>query len=192
MNATCTVPGERYYYLFENIDESSDELSTAEAEAPETLENYEKPPAGNPKFWRRQFGNVVTAKQRKFDWVMGVILPMVCFYFDPGVFRDWNSEYPSRALLGAYQLPAYVLAWAAIMAQSAWLLWGDWLGSFRILIGLILGTAAVVSLVIGVVLLPFSLLGTIVLIGLLGFTPLFSAIVYGRNAVRAMRPPQVG
>lgn len=192
MNATCTLPGERYYYHFEEIGESPDEMQPVETEPPATLENYEKPPKGVPKFWRRQFGNVVTSKQRKFDWIMGVFMPMVCFYFDPGVFREWGSEYVSRGLLAAYQIPAYALAYAAIMAQAAWLLWGERLGPFRLATGLILGTGAVVSLIIGVILFPFSLIGMVFMIGFLGFTPLLTAIVYGRNAARAMRRPRVG
>jgi hypothetical protein len=40
---------------------------------------------------------------------------------------------------------------------------------------------------IGFAILPYSLIGAPFLIGFLGFTPLFTAIVYGRNAVRAFR-----
>ena len=43
------------------------------------------------------------------------------------------------------------------------------------------------SLAIGIILSPFSLLGLIILIGALGFVPFFTAIVYLRNAVRAIR-----
>jgi hypothetical protein len=45
----------------------------------------------------------------------------------------------------------------------------------------------IISLVIGIVLSPLSLLGLIVLIGALGFTPLFSSIVFLRNALRAFQ-----
>jgi hypothetical protein len=45
--------------------------------------------------------------------------------------------------------------------------------------------ASIISLAIGIVLFPFSLLGLIVLIGALGFTPLFTAFVYLRNAIRS-------
>ncbi len=191
MNATCTVPGERYYYHFENIDESADALEIAETEPPASLEHYEKPPEGHPNFWPRQFGEVVTRKQWIWDWMFGVFMPMICFYFDPGVFRTWAGEYSSGGLLSAYQLPAYVLAYSGIMAQAAWLLWGKSLGSFRIAIGLILATASVASLIIGVILFPFSVLGIFWLIGFLGFTPLLTAIVYWRNAVRAIRSASV-
>ena len=188
MNATCTLPGERYYYHFEELDESAG-LEPAETQAVAAPEDQEKPSDGELRFWRRQFAGIATARQRKWDWLFGVFMPMICFYFDPILFRDWKSEYGTSGLLSTYQIPAYALAFAAIMAQAAWLLWGDRLGSFRIAIGLTLAAAAVASLVIGVVLFPFSLIGSVFLIGLLGFTPLFTSLIYWRNAVRAMRPP---
>ena len=38
---------------------------------------------------------------------------------------------------------------------------------------------------IGILIFPISLLGLFILIGVLGFTPLFAAVVFLRNAVRA-------
>jgi len=48
----------------------------------------------------------------------------------------------------------------------------------------------IVSLVIGVVLLPFSVIGLVFLIGILGFTPLFTSIVYLRNSARMFKTAQ--
>jgi hypothetical protein len=45
---------------------------------------------------------------------------------------------------------------------------------------------SIFSAVIGVCLLPFSLLGLVILIGALGFTPLLTAFIYRRNARRAL------
>jgi hypothetical protein len=118
---------------------------------------------------------------------MGVWMPMVCFYFDPIVFTRWSSEYGPVGWLAAYQIPAYALAFTAIMAQSAWLLWENRLGPVCTLIGMVLSLSAVVAAIIGVILFPFSLLGVLILLGFLGFTPLFSAFVYWRTAVRAIR-----
>ena len=189
MNAATTLPGERYYYCFEDINDepSPIERNVEECDSIPSLENYEKPPDGNPKFWRRQFGEIVTAKQRRFDWLMGVFMPMVCFYFDPFVFREWNADSSAHALLGSYQTPAYVLAYAAIMSQTAWMLWGERMGGFALVIGIVLSIAAITSLIIGLILFPFSLLGMFMLIGFLGFTPLMTSIVYARTAVRTLR-----
>lgn len=188
MDVATTLPGERYYYCFEEVDDTfSVEHSVTECDSIPSLENYDKPPTGDPKFWRRQFGEIVTAKQIKFDWLMGVFLPIVCFYFDPFVFRDWSSGSDSHALLGSYQTPAYVLAYAAIMSQTAWMLWGERTGAFALIIGIVLSIAAIASLIIGLILFPFSLLGMVWLIGLLGFTPLMTAVVYARTGVRILR-----
>lgn len=118
---------------------------------------------------------------------MGVFMPMVCFYFDPFIFREWNTGSSAEALLGSYQTPAYVLAYAAIMSQTAWMLWGEQMGGFALMIGIVLSIAAIASLIIGVVLLPFSFLGMFMLIGFLGFTPLMTSIVYARTAVRILK-----
>ena len=131
-------------------------------------------------FWRRQFQQQSTKAQRKFDWLFGVILPVICFAFDPIVFTN-------ATFLGNYKAFAYILSFVSVMAISAWLIWGaklKWLNA--ILAGLFI-IGSVVSLGIGIVIFPISVLGLIVLIGALGFTPLFCSIVFLRNSVRALR-----
>jgi len=185
MNSAQTVPGEHYYYSFEEIHGHA-QPKFAEAKAPASLDNYAKPRVGDERFWRRLFSDEIALSQQKFDWCMGVVLPMVCFYFDPIVFR--TGEIFDGGFLHSYQYPAYSLAFLAIMANMAWLLWGERMGRpFAAVVVLILGSASLAALLIGIVLLPFSLIGMFFLVGFLGFTPLLSAVVYGRNAFRAMR-----
>ncbi len=72
------------------------------------------------------------------------------------------------------------------MAMAAWLIFGEklkWLNGF--LAGLFF-LGGIVSLAVGIVLLPFSLFGLIILIGALGFTPLFTAVIFLRNSFRAL------
>jgi hypothetical protein len=133
-------------------------------------------------FWRRQFQTESTESQKTFDWLFGVILPVVCFVFDPIVFKGdaWGAAY-----LGTYKPFAYILSFVSVMAMSAWLIWGEklkWLNAF--LAGLFI-VGGIVSLSLGIILLPISLLGLFILIGALGFTPMFSAVVYLRNSLRA-------
>lgn len=133
-------------------------------------------------FWRRQFQKKSTRSQRVFDWIFGVVLPVICFVFDPTVFK---GGFFGPANLGNYKPLAYVLSFILVMAMSAWLVWGEklkWLNAF--LAGLF-AVGSLISLAIGIVLLPFSLLGLIVLIGILGFTPLLTSIVYLRGSLRA-------
>jgi hypothetical protein len=133
-------------------------------------------------FWRRQFQQEATKSQKRFDWIFGVVLPVACFFFDPIVFRTSGF---GGAFLGTYKPFAYILSFVSIMAMMAWLIWGaklKWLGGA--LAGLFF-VGGIVSLGIGIVLFPLSLFGLIIAIGALGFTPLFSALVYLRNSLRA-------
>ena len=129
-------------------------------------------------FWKRQFQSESTASQRKFDWLFGVLLPIACFVFDPIVFS-------SKEFLGNYKTFAYVLSFVSVMAMSAWLIWGAQLKWLNALLAGLFIVGSIVSFGIGVIIFPISLLGLIFLIGALGFTPLFSAVVFLRNSFRA-------
>ncbi|HEX8247497.1 MAG TPA: hypothetical protein VF599_04875 [Pyrinomonadaceae bacterium] len=133
-------------------------------------------------FRRQQFQKEATESQRNFDWIFGVVLPVICFALDPIVFKSGFGE-PS--LLGDLKPFAYALSFVSVMAMAAWLIWGarlKWMNAF--LAGLF-AVGGLISLVVGIILLPFSLLGLFFLIGILGFTPLFTSIVFLRNAIRA-------
>lgn len=141
----------------------------------------EKEMLAAPKgFWRRQFQTEVTVSQKKFDWIFGVILPVICFAFDPAVFR--SSGIFGAAYLGNFKPFAYVLSFVSVMAMAAWLIWGEKLKWLNAPLAGLFAVGGIVSLGIGIVLFPISLLGLVILIGVLGFTPLFTSIVFLRNA----------
>ena len=131
-------------------------------------------------FFGRHFHPEPTARQQKFDWIFGVGLPLVCVAADPLVFADEHD------LLFKYKIFAYVLSITSIMAMVTWLLWGQRLGELRPYLGGLFITGSAISLIVGVILLPFSLIGMFFLIGFLGFTPLLASFVYLRNGVRAI------
>ena len=175
----------RVYYRFEEIEEDAGtecQLEMAPASPSLSILDLDQP---KPGFWRRQFGHDITARQRRWDWAFGVFMPLVCFYFDPIVFREWSGG--KGMLLPQFQLPVYILAGASVMTMAAWLLWGDKLGTLRMPAAWVMFIGAVLASVLAIGLFPFSMFGLIVVIGALGFTPFFTAIVYWRNAVRAMR-----
>lgn len=134
-------------------------------------------------FWKRQFQVETTSRQKKFDWFFGVIMPVICVLFDPVVF---SGRALGPAYLGAYKPGAFILSFASIMAMAAWLIWGGrlkWMNS--VLAGLFL-CGGLVSLVVGGLILPLSLIGLMLLfIGALGFIPFFAGFVYLRNSWRA-------
>ena len=176
----------RVYYRFEEIEEADADAAVEMAparRAPRTSIFTDDPEKVG--FWRRQFGETVSGRQKFWDWTLGVGMPLVCFYFDPIVFREWSGG--QGMLLARFQMPVYVLAYGSIMALAAWLLWGHRLGPFKLTAGLVMAGGAVMASILAVILFPFALVGSLFIIGLLGFTPIFTAIIYWRNAARALR-----
>ncbi|HVF29995.1 MAG TPA: hypothetical protein VNA22_03450 [Pyrinomonadaceae bacterium] len=136
-------------------------------------------PERNPSFWKRQFEIETTEAQRSFDWVYGVWVPLLCVVADPIVFRNGG-------ILGNYRPFAYLLSSVSIVSMVAWLLWGKRVGWLGAPIGGLFIAGSFISLIVGVTLLPYSVFGLLIAIGFLGFTPLFSALVYLRNGIRAL------
>ena len=130
-------------------------------------------------FWERQFMQTPTKKQTRFDWAYGVGIPLICAAADPIVFTQ-------NGMLGEYKVFAHMLSATSIMAMAAWLLWGGRLGWAAAPLGGLFIAGSFVSLVVGAILLPYSLMGMFFMIGFLGFTPLLSALVYLRNGLRAI------
>jgi hypothetical protein len=130
-------------------------------------------------FWERQFQPQPTKKQTQFDWSYGVIVPLICAAADFIVFTK-------NGVLAEYATFAHILSASSIMAMAAWLLWGDRLRWLTAALGGFFIAGSAVSLLVGIVLLPYSVAGLFLLIGVLGFTPLFSALVFFRNGYRAL------
>ena len=140
-------------------------------------------------FFRRQIQSEATSNQKIFDWVFGIILPIICFYFDPIVFKGgiWEIGDP---IFADYRAFAYLLSITSILSLFTFMIWGKklkWLNSF--LSGLLI-ISAIISLSIGIMIFPISLLGLFVLVGAMGFTPLFTSFVYLRNGIRAFEDAQ--
>ncbi|HQZ95341.1 MAG TPA: hypothetical protein PLP21_03430 [Pyrinomonadaceae bacterium] len=184
MNANYLEVSGRTYYAFEEPDFVGPmPVVKAEAQPLSTVEKYNEGQI-EAKFWRRQFGRVVTRRQQKFDWFFGVIMPAICFFFDPVVFRGWDE---GDGMLAKYRIFAYLLSGTAIMAMAAWLLWGEQLKALTAPLAGLFFTSGILAAMIGIALFPLSLIGSIFIIGFLGFTPFFTAIVFLRNAFRSRR-----
>ena len=134
-------------------------------------------------FWRRQFQSEATVSQKIFDWLFGAILPVICFVFDPFVFK---RGIPST-LLGNLRPFAYILSFVSIMAISAWLIWGAKLKWFNALLAGLFFVGGLISFGVGWILFPYSVIGLCYYIGILGFTPFFSSLVFLRNSFRTFQ-----
>jgi|SRR6267378_1303900 len=75
-----------------------------------------------PNFLQRQFGPEQTRGQLVFDVVLGVIVPVLCFYFDPIVFKVGFGGPP---ILAPYQLVAYFISAIEVPVLAVWLIFGS-------------------------------------------------------------------
>ena len=139
------------------------------------------------RFWARQFGAEATSPQLVFDVAFGIVGPIICFAVDPIAFR---GNIMGKPLFAEYQAFAYLFSAFEIVVLALWLTFGARLLFLNTLIGGILVGGAVFCAILGCLLAPYSLLGLMFLIGILGFTPFLTAIVYLRNGYRAVRARQ--
>jgi hypothetical protein len=140
------------------------------------------PPARG--FWRRQFAESVTPRQRQFDIAFGLVLPVVCFVFDPVVFQGWLMD--GDGFYGHWRSYAYTVSALEVVALAAWLLRAGGAGRPPAALGGVLVAGGLFSFVIGMAILPLSLVGLIFYFaGVFGLIPFPTAIIYLRNGWRA-------
>src|SRR5262245_49773405 len=125
-----------------------------------------------------------TMKGQWFDVMGGLVLPTLCVITDPIVFKhSWLFGDMGGPLLQRYAVFGYLEILIGMIALALFL-------RRKIISPFLVGTllvGAVFALALGVVLFPFALLGLMVVIGLLGFTPLLSSFVFARACLRALR-----
>jgi len=132
-----------------------------------------------------------------FDFVWGVVMPVVCLVFDPFVFKHGDFEddvllFPKQQPFSAGGVTQIVInpvayyAWPLLAGQIATLgvvmAWGKSLRPIAPILAGILATGFVISLCLSVFLaLPAALGALFFGIGLLGFTPIFTCRTYFRR-----------
>lgn len=149
------------------------------------MDGYPPPfPLKNKGFWRNLFAN---DSSPIFDILLGVIAPALCLVFDPFVFRE-VFRCTNFVYLGTITIFAYTAISLGIFTLLVWIFLGN---KIRYGLGLISGVfiaGSVLACTVGIVLLPFSLLGlTLYCLGLAGLIPFLTSFVYLRNAIRALR-----
>jgi MFS family permease len=106
-------------------------------------------------------------------WTFGVVLPIICFVFDPIVFTE--------ASYARFAVGAYLLAAIAIGALILSLTGSGRAGDHSFVRG-VLFSAGIFALVVGIVILPLAVLGILFVgIGLFGLVPFGTAYVYLRR-----------
>ncbi|HVF66309.1 MAG TPA: hypothetical protein VM914_01510 [Pyrinomonadaceae bacterium] len=146
-----------------------------------------------PRFWRRQFGDAPTRAQVRFDVIFGLVLPALCFVFDPIVFRGGVGVIRHDGIYREARLFAYSASALEMATLACWLFVIRRHPAWSRPAGGVMAAGALFSLALGVAILPFSVLGLLLFgIGALGFIPFVTALVYLRNARRALRLNRTG
>ena len=187
MNEVSEKEPERYYYRFEEIDEPRAEKAEIVEGFGDGEQSVFKPAETVPRktgFFGRRFRSEQTWGQITLDLIFGVVLPVVCFVLDPFIFRPQPD---GQAMLGSYTGFAYSLALATIVGTTISLVFSKKLGIMNAALSGLFAVSGVVSLIVGLAILPMSILGMFFLIGFLGFTPLISAFVMMRRSVVSFR-----
>lgn len=131
-----------------------------------------------------------------FDGVWGLVMPLVCLACDPFVFKDqqqlidaafdFESIRQLRPQFHRESLAVYVFVGWQMLFLSIWILTRPWLSRVA---GFFLGTWALGVLFAGVLAALLALpaaIGSVVGIGLLGFTPVFTSYTLGRRMREAI------
>ena len=118
---------------------------------------------------------------------MGVIAPILCIALQPVLPSGLVEEVPGLRFLNAFPFLNYGVVALNTVAMATWLGLGCRVGKWGGVVAGILFTGTVFAGLLGLVLLPFSLIGLVVVVGALAFTPLFTSYVFFRNGVRAFR-----
>ena len=129
-------------------------------------------------FWKRQYALNATLPQIVFDVFFGAVLPVVCLWMDPGVFR--GGGLPGTSRITHFALFAYVEIALCIAALAFYLV----TRRASLFLAGILYAGMLFSLAVGIMILPLTIVGLFMVIGVLGLTPFFTGFVFLRNARR--------
>lgn len=147
-----------------------------------------------PSFWHNLFLGHPTWGRIIFDISLGIIAPLLCLVLDPIVFRytfvinivclrpPVVEDPLSPRHLAIF---AYSLIGLGMLALLIWLISWRWLGPASAIFAGIFITGAISAFALGVGLLPLSVPGLLILIGLCGFTPFLTSFIYLCNGIRA-------
>jgi hypothetical protein len=135
-------------------------------------------------FWQRQISPEVTPQQIAFDVIFGILVPILALVFDPIVFRGYY------VFLAPFRIFAYVAIALGTIALALWLRLFPHLSRWSGFFAGIFFAGEVFALLLGLALLPLSLPGLLVLIGILGLIPFVTSFVFYRNSKRARRLAQ--
>jgi hypothetical protein len=122
-----------------------------------------------------------------FSIAFGIIAPIVCFALKPVLLPGDVFELPGLRFINIFWIFGYGVIGLGIASLAIWLWRGPRLGAWCGIVAGDLLACALFAAGLGIVLLPFSVIGLFAIIGVLGFVPFLTAATFGGNAIRAFR-----
>jgi len=120
-----------------------------------------------------------------FSVAFGIIAPIVCFALKPVLLPGDAFELPGLRFISIFWIFGYGVIGLGIATLTLWLWCGPRLGAWCGIVSGDLLACALFAAGLGLILLPFSLIGLFAIIGVLGFIPFLTATTFARNAIRA-------
>ncbi|MEO8609351.1 MAG: hypothetical protein ABI690_15775 [Chloroflexota bacterium] len=117
------------------------------------------------------------------DVLFGVIAPIATLIFDPAIFRGGIES--GLPVLAQWRVFAYIAIPIGVAVFTLWLSLRFRLKAWSGMVAGVLFAGAVFSLLIGIAILPITLFGLLLGIGILGFIPFITAVIFFRNALQA-------
>lgn len=127
-----------------------------------------------------------------FAYLVGVFGPTLCLIFDPLIFQGGDEHGP---ILGEYRTFSYGFIGLEMAIFAFWLSAGPAFGRPSGLLSGALGVGSALAAFVGVLILPFTLMGLLAGIGALGIIPFLVARTFflqskaAANVGRASLPP---
>jgi hypothetical protein len=112
---------------------------------------------------------------------LGIVAPVFCIVVQLTFFPELIYDLPGLRFLNTYPLFNYGIVAMEILALAIWLARGERVGPCGGFVSGVLLAGSLFAGLLGIVLLPFSLIGLMVGIGILGLVPLLTSFIYYRN-----------
>ena len=164
-------------------------------------------PKQKNEFWKQQTGPHVTHRQLVFDALFGIFIPLAALIVDfilfhlvgfPFFFAYGKIHYFSSPI--AQPILVYISTIVSILVLVCWLKTGQLSHIYGLIVS-VLFCGAMLTLGIGILLLPFSFVGMVIILSIhsldtilflfpleiLVISPFFTAFTYLRNGIRTFR-----
>jgi hypothetical protein len=136
--------------------------------------------SATPGFWRRQFRLPPTGAQTAWDLLFGMVLPLACLAGDRILFGRVRHLF-NGSIFGPARIFCYGFILTEVVLLGLWILLRRKLTRSAGYFSGPLLAGWFFSLLAGLYLFPFSIVGLVVVIGVLGFSPWFAGFAFFRN-----------